>query len=300
MVAQLLHDKHENVKTNTKMQKIKRLFKIFSLVVPVSMLTSSCERAPANSTTTVPVLLMWQGQPWSCGQPITLGGQAMQLDLLQLYLSEFSQQSPLSLKPSANSTDSAVLLGVDCHAPAQSARWEIALTRPLVDGPLHFTLGLPSALNHQNPLTAASAFQAADMHWSWQFGYKFLRIDLAAASATGSPWSFHLGSTGCDAPSVMRAPSIECQAPNRVALSVHYHAGQPLILDLAPLLADFTPTADNSCMSDPQVASCQLLLGRLGLLPQHKAVPLFAVKAPVAQSEGAASSHYSSANTGLM
>src|SRR5574343_79076 len=102
MVAQLLHDKHENVKTNTKMQKFKRLFKIFSLVVPVSMLTSSCDRAPADDPWLLPVRLMWQGQPLSCGQTLHLAGQAMQLDMVQLYLSQFSQQSPVALQPSAN------------------------------------------------------------------------------------------------------------------------------------------------------------------------------------------------------
>ncbi len=280
------------------MQKFKRLFKIFSLVVPVAMLTSSCDRAPSDDPRLLPVRLMWQGQPLSCGQTLHLAGQAMQLDMVQLYLSQFSQQSPVALQPSANSTDSAVLLGVDCHAAEQTARWVIPLSRPLVDGPLHFTLGLPNTLNHQNPLTAASAFQAADMHWSWQFGYKFLRIDLAAATASGSPWSFHLGSTGCDAPSVMRAPSRDCQAPNRVAVTVAYQVGQPLSLDLAPLLADFTPTADNSCMSDPQLASCQWLLGRLGLLANTTAVPLFGVMAPSQPSAPSAPSTNSS--KGLM
>jgi uncharacterized repeat protein (TIGR04052 family) len=174
-----------------------------------------------------------------------------------------------------------VLLGIDCRdAQAQAtAQWSIPLQTQLTNGPLQFTLGLPEALNHQNPLQASSVFQAPDMHWNWQFGYKFFRLDLASAAdntaANASPWSFHLGSTGCDAPSVMRAPATPCQAPNRVTVTVNYQAGQQLTLDLAPLLQGITPSSDNSCMADRQVQSCQLLLSRLGLYEPAQPVRLF-------------------------
>lgn len=254
------------------MQKYKQLFKVFCTAALVA-LSSACSPAPEPLV----LSLQWQGQPLRCGQPLHIAGQAFELDTLLFYLSQFSQQQPLRLAESAQSTADLVLLGLDCHDGAGASSLAIPLTAPLHDGPLRFVLGLASEINHQNPLQAPPALQAADMHWSWQFGYKFLRLDLNpyAQASTASPWSFHLGATGCTAPSVMRAPTTPCQAPNTVAVTVDYRTGQQLVLDLAPLFTSLQLTADNSCMSDPQVLSCQQLLGALGLSSagQTTAVP---------------------------
>jgi len=42
---------------------------------------------------------------------------------------------------------------------------------------LKFGLGVPFALNHQNQATAPSPLNLSALFWSWQSGYKFLRID---------------------------------------------------------------------------------------------------------------------------
>lgn len=271
------------------MQNIKHFFKLFSKALATLWLLTACEPA-SNQASVLKLQLLWQGKPWQCGQAVQLGQQSLQLDMLQLYLSQFRQQAPVLLRQTAVSSKDAVLLGMDCqdrHAQA-TAQWEIPLQAPLRSGELHFTLGLPDALNHQNPLLASSVFQAPDMHWNWQFGYKFLRLDLAPQGAgttaqPASPWSFHLGSTGCDAPSVLRAPTAPCQAPNRLAVTVAYHAGEQLTLDLAPLLQGIQPTAENSCMSDRQMRSCQQLLGRLGLTGQAQSVVLFSTAPGISQ-----------------
>lgn len=266
------------------MQNIKHFFKLFSPVtlpsVAVASLLTACQPVEKPAAT-LQLQLLWQGQPWQCGQPIQLGQHTLQLETLQLYLSQFRQQDTVLLRQTDYSSDQAVLLGIDCRdaQPQATAQWSIPLQSQLSNGPLHFTLGLPEALNHQNPLQASSVFQAPDMHWNWQFGYKFFRLDLAPAAdntaANANPWSFHLGSTGCEAPSVMRAPTAPCQAPNRVAVTVNYQAGQQLTLDLAPLLQGITPSSDNSCMADRQVQTCQLLLSRLGLFEPAQPVSLF-------------------------
>lgn len=43
----------------------------------------------------------------------------------------------------------------------------------------HITLGLDSAVNHADPLTASAPLNVPDMHWSWNpsAGYKFLAIE---------------------------------------------------------------------------------------------------------------------------
>lgn len=263
------------------MQNIKHFFKLFSVAaatsVAITAVLTACQPV-AKPAATLQLQLLWQGKPWLCGQTIQLGTQAMQLDTLQLYLSQFRQTEPVLLRQSEHSSEQAVLLGVDCRDANASAtaQWAIPLDKPLNSGPLQFTLGLPEALNHQNPLTASAVFQAPDMHWNWQFGYKFFRLDLApVASSTAPAWSFHLGSTGCESPSVMRAPAAPCQAPNRVEVTLNYQAGQQLTLDVAPLLQGITPSSDNSCMADRQLQSCQLLLGRLGLYAAGQPVTLF-------------------------
>ncbi len=81
---------------------------------------------------------------------------------------------------------------------------------------LRFTVGVPEALNHANPLTAAFPLNDSGMFWSWQQGYKFLRID-----ATGSnKWALHVGSTGCQSPSAIRPPASPCTQSNRVTITL--------------------------------------------------------------------------------
>lgn len=82
---------------------------------------------------------------------------------------------------------------------------------------IRFTLGVPFELNHANPLTASAPLDRSDMFWSWQLGYKFLRVDLADAERE---WSFHLGSTGCVSASSVRPPSAPCAQPNRVRVEL--------------------------------------------------------------------------------
>jgi uncharacterized repeat protein (TIGR04052 family) len=204
--------------------------------------------------------LLWQGQPLRCDSNLTLASQTFQLAQLQLFLSDFRQQQRIAMRPGPHSNDRLVLLGVDCQSN-DKGQWHIPLAGALTPGPLSFSIGVPADLNHQNPLLAATPLQQTDMHWSWQHGYKFLRLDL-----TGSAnWSLHLGSTGCKGPSVMRPPQNPCQQPNQVQVQLQYSGQQQLLLDLAPLLQDFEANGENSCMSDPQTKSCQQLLPRLGV-----------------------------------
>jgi uncharacterized repeat protein (TIGR04052 family) len=87
---------------------------------------------------------------------------------------------------------------------------------------VRFTVGVPFALNHGNPLTAAPPLDRADLFWSWQGGHKFLRVDL---SEHGRDWSFHLGSTGCTSASAVRPPEAPCAQPNEITVELK---GDPL------------------------------------------------------------------------
>ncbi len=226
-------------------------------LLTLMVLLSACQPA---TPTTLQVQLLWQGQLLDCQTVFTVAGQPWQLQQLQFYVSAFSQQQqPLTLIPNEYRNQQLALLGTDCHSTGQ---WQLEFTTPLQQGDLEFEIGVPFQLNHQNPLTAGNPLQQMDMHWAWQSGYKFFRLDLKGQH---HDWSFHLGSTGCSSASVVRAPTAACSAANRVRVQLPYQGQTTLTLDLAELLHDFVPTADNSCMSDPASLSCQQLLPALGI-----------------------------------
>lgn len=233
--------------------------KIIIKFCQVSLLMLLCACQP-KTTSTLQVQLLWRGQPIDCQSSFTIASQSWQLQQLQFYLSNFSQQQQLlSLQPNDYQSTEVALLGTDCQSPGQ---WQLQFAAPLQHAPLEFELGVPFLLNHQNPLTAGIPLQQLDMHWAWQSGYKFFRLDLQGPQ---HDWSLHLGSSGCSSASVMRAPVQPCVAPNRVKVQLPYQGQSTLTLDLAELLGDFIPAADNSCMADPASSSCQQLLPALGI-----------------------------------
>ncbi|WP_026193671.1 MbnP family copper-binding protein [Teredinibacter turnerae] len=117
---------------------------------------------------------------------------------------------------------------------------------------LRFTVGVPEALNHANPLTAAFPLNDSGMFWSWQQGYKFLRID-----ATGSnKWALHVGSTGCQSPSAIRPPASPCTQSNRVTITLpdYNPASDQIAVDIRALAALVDKHASSSLepMNSPE------------------------------------------------
>lgn len=142
---------------------------------------------------------------------------------------------------------------------------------------LVFDIGVPQAVNHQDPTLAAAPLNVTAMTWPWRIGYKFTGIDLetsgghgGANAATG--FSIHLGSTNCGEGSPMTAPSAPCANPNRpqYRLTAFDPAKSKVVLDLGALLAttDITvnaPESASGCMSFPGDADCVAVMDRLGL-----------------------------------
>ena len=67
---------------------------------------------------------------------------------------------------------------------------------------VRFTVGVPSALNHTDAPGAPAPLNFAAMAWSWQFGRKFMKIEVTDPAGAAGTWSentffVHLGSTGC-------------------------------------------------------------------------------------------------------
>ena len=128
---------------------------------------------------------------------------------------------------------------------------------------VRFKIGVPFAMNHADVATAPSPLNLSSMFWSWQGGYKFIRIE--GQNAAGQGFLLHLGSTGCmkDGTGAVTA----CSSPNRpdVTLDGFDPAQQVIVADLATLFAGTDLTAAVECMSGPATPDCPPLFSRLGL-----------------------------------
>ncbi|MEO8602607.1 MAG: MbnP family copper-binding protein [bacterium] len=131
---------------------------------------------------------------------------------------------------------------------------------------IKYDLGLPFDLDHGNASTAPSPLNFSAMFWSWQSGYKFLRVDTA-----DDKYRIHLGSTGCGGGSPSQPPP-SCSAPNVGAVNISdFNPDHSIIAaDLKTLLAasDIDVNEDGTppgCMADPDDAECQPLVPRFGL-----------------------------------
>jgi len=129
---------------------------------------------------------------------------------------------------------------------------------------LEFTLGVPFASNHGDPLKAMPPLGDADMHWHWRGGYKFLRAGIK--SENDSFW-IHLGSTGCEG-TIRNITG--CNAPNRVTAQLDkFVPGDTVVIDLAELVAGgvLDDAAPSDCSSGPAETSCGDPFAAFGL--QH-------------------------------
>ena len=129
---------------------------------------------------------------------------------------------------------------------------------------IEFLLGIPFDRNHGNPLAAAPPLNVPSMFWTWQSGYKFVRLDL------GNDWSFHLGSTGCVSASAVRPPEEPCRQPNaaRIRLASDAPNTGTIVVDLDALVAHIDTAVEDNCMEAYAARdACRGLLANLGMDP---------------------------------
>ena len=169
-------------------------------------------------------------------------------------------------------------LALDERAPWQSDRVALldfsseAAARNTVEGHapgarytgVRFAVGVPFDLNHQNQLTASAPLDRGEMFWSWQSGYKFLRLDLAAGEHQAA---FHLGSTGCSSASALRPPQEPCAQPNviHVELTGFDPSTQPIVVKTAEIAAAVAQGASAACTGDYSRPHCARAFAVTGL-----------------------------------
>ena len=127
---------------------------------------------------------------------------------------------------------------------------------------LKFTLGVPFASNHGDPLKADAPLGDPDMHWHWRGGYKFFRAGIK--SEQDSFW-IHLGSTGCEG-TIQNI--IGCNSPNRTDVYLeNFVPGDSVTVDLAALVTGdiFHDGEASDCSSGPAESSCVGAFAAFGL-----------------------------------
>ncbi len=167
---------------------------------------------------------------------------------------------------------------------------------------IRFTIGVPFDLNHVDPTLAPAPLNTTAMFWSWQGGYKFVRVDISPdgagmaaampaqpqAAAGGVPaghtteaaigmhgsangWFLHLGSTECTSASQTEAPR-GCANPNRttVTFADFNLSNNVVVIDPAAVLAGAdlrvnAPDTAPGCMSSLGDRDCLTVMARLGV-----------------------------------
>lgn len=250
----------------------------------VLVLLAGCPAATVDVQ--IPVDVLYADAPVRCGEALALpGGATGELADARIFLSNVEMQeadghwTAVDLTPSAWQSEGVVLLDFEDGAAgcSDSGTPEMngSITGSLPVGSyagLRFDVGVPFALNHANNATAPAPLNTPGTFWTWQGGYKFVRVDFLVDGDPGSRWNVHLGSTGCVSDAPVNAPSEACGNPNRATLQLAGHTPtQGLSLDLQALVAgadvtDNTPETPPGCMSSPlEPADCSPVFDSLGM-----------------------------------
>lgn len=144
---------------------------------------------------------------------------------------------------------------------------------------VRFTIGVPFAANHADPVTQPSPLNLSRMMWSWNSGHKFIRLD--GRTGTGKNWVLHLGSTGCTPDATATTIPTTCAQRNAVVVSLTGFdpATDVIIADVAALYAASNLETNQEktaagCMSGPTDRDCAPIFAALGLpFPETPVTP---------------------------
>lgn len=277
-----------------KMEKIMR-----SIIMSGCAVAASIAMPALAQSATQPVEIRFDArvgaQPARCGQAYS-GIGASKADVrfqdLRLYVSAVrlispdGREVPVELTPDGQWQNEQVTL-LDFEDRTGNCNGNAA-TNTVVRGKIPagdysgiaFEIGVPQAINHQDPTLAAAPLNVTVMTWPWRYGYKFIGIDMETSGGTGGSdranaatgFSIHLGSTDCGQGSPVTPPATPCASGNRPAyrLDAFDPAKSTVVFDIGALLAetDITVNAPGSasgCMASPEDADCTAIMDRLGL-----------------------------------
>ncbi|MCB9764691.1 MAG: metallo-mystery pair system four-Cys motif protein [Alphaproteobacteria bacterium] len=217
--------------------------------------------ACANAEVTLNFEAVVEDSPFVCGGPVTLtDGATVEITDFRLFLHDLAllddegKREPLRIDDDgAWAKDGTVLLDFEDGCLNGTPSTNTTVTGRTREGDytgLAFTVGVPFEQNHDNPAAAEAPLSTTSMHWTWQAGYKFIRLDY---ERDGQGGQVHLGSAGCQG---TVGDITGCDRPNRASAEVAL--GDTVVVDLGPLVR--APT----CMGTDD-ASCAAVYDALGM-----------------------------------
>ncbi len=233
-------------------------------------------RGGAPAAVAIAVQVRHAGVDLSCGHGVTLAdGSTLELRDLRFFVhdvrlvDEAGREQPLVLdEDGAWQHDGVALLDLadgTGTCPSGSGAVNRSLRGHAPGGRRYvgarFRLGVPAASNHRDPTQLPAPLSTLSMHWGWQSGFKFFRLDAARGA---SALTVHLGSTGCSG----RAGQVSgCARPNRPEVEVDGLAfpDAQMVLDLARLVVPGGSGSPASCSSAMDEPGCAAVFESLGL-----------------------------------
>ena len=167
-------------------------------------------------------------------------------------------------------------VGTDCTNATRDTNTVLRGTVPTAGEftGVRFVLGVPFPENHQDQATAPAPFNSSRMFWSWNGGYKFVRLDLRAGAKPG-PWFVHLGSVACTPGGAPSTVPTQCAQPNNptITLTGFDPLRSPVIADVATLLSRSDLSRTAGCMSNRASPGCPAVLKSFGVMPDGGVLP---------------------------
>lgn len=234
--------------------------------------------SPMESEVSVQFRAVVGDRPFSCGQSYAgIGGQTIRPADFRLYIQDLTlldpsgTETPVDLTPDGKWQNTSVALldfedqTGDCMGTTEvntRVRGKVAGGAPSYSG-LRFTVGVPFQNNHGDQASAPSPLNLSGMFWSWQSGYKFVRLE--GKTDSGRSYLLHLGSTGCNKDG--NGDVTSCASPNRASVKLDGFdpARSTVVVDLAKILAGTDLSADAECHSQSDNAACGAYFRALGL-----------------------------------
>jgi uncharacterized repeat protein (TIGR04052 family) len=206
---------------------------------------------------TITFLPHFKGLPIQCEQPLKINNAQWYVLELAMFFSQFSINNTNPIILDDNDWQSQQVALIRYNADCEKTTGNMSLVGVIediegiegidgIDGAdgiddadgikaqtplsLSFNVGVPFAINHQNPLIQASPLNDSSMFWAWRNGYKFIRWDMQ--NAAGDPWSFHLGSVGCVSAAMVRGPQAPCAQANLTAVDIVLPSNSIQVLDI--------------------------------------------------------------------
>jgi uncharacterized repeat protein (TIGR04052 family) len=204
--------------------------------------------ATMSTAVTIAFTPHFKGLPIQCEQPLKINNAQWYVSELAMFFSQLSINNthPIILDDNDWQSQQVALIryNVDCKKTTVNMSLtgviediEVIEVIEGADGinaqmplSLSFNVGVPFAINHQNPLIQASPLNDSSMFWAWRNGYKFIRWDMQ--NDTGDSWSFHLGSVGCVSAAMVRGPKAPCAQANVTAVDIVLPSNSIQVLDI--------------------------------------------------------------------